>query len=151
MEVFALFIGIVLFVTMIAFSVQKAKDRPTAKPGAKKADAAPPAQGKAPAENAAKGTAPAGLSPRPAPLRQTIAPRFESLEDRAEETVWHETAMSGEGTDPCHKDMFDFTPAPHAEAGEERPQGSREWARAVVMAEVLKRPSERRRSVHGRP
>ncbi len=90
-----------------------------------------------------------------APLRSTMLesnnPGFVSLEGRVAETDWHEAKMTGEGTDPCHDEMYvvplaDHENPKHAESSKE----AREWARAVVMAEILKRPSARRWSARGR-
>ena len=98
---------------------------------------------------------PAAPEPAAAPLRPTTLesdhPGFVSLEERAAQTDWHEAEMTGEGTDPCHDEMYAVPFEVHGNPKyAETAKEAREWARAVVMAEILKRPSERRWRGHGR-
>ncbi len=108
--------------------------------------------GKAPAPQA---KAPPAEEAKPVfvktPEKTEGRPGFISMEDRSKETQWHETRMTGEGTDPCHDEMYaDPSTAPHHAGTDGGSEEAREWARAVVMAEILKRPSERRRCRSGR-
>ncbi len=102
--------------------------RPVRSPEAK----APPEQEKQKAPDMKTPSSPAG---------------FVSMEDKAPKTRWHPTEMTGEGTDPCHEDMYE-APVHRPEEKDRGTEEAREWARAVVMAEILKRPSERRGRMH---
>lgn len=74
---------------------------------------------------------------------------FVTMEGRAEETRWHEAVMGEEGTDSCHDEMYADIHAEEPAANHADAELAREWAKAVVMAEILKRPSERRWSARG--
>lgn len=151
------FFFVVILIMVTVFAVNEAKKAMRKKTGS----AGRPA-GTVPSTQDANAASPAPASPAPAASPAAAAPlrhasladytsRFVSLEGRADETDWHDAVMTGEGTDPCHDEMY---PAPsvehfnpkHAEKTEE----AREWAKAVVMAEILKRPAERRWNARGR-
>ena len=123
------------------------KNAATAKPPVRRT---PAAGGMAKPE----GNAPKAAEVRgPAPAAQTssLPDRvFSSMEGLAEETKWHDAEMSGEGSDPCHEEMYPDPHAPQIRKEHEETQDAREWARAVVMAEILQRPCDRRLKARGR-
>ena len=88
-----------------------------------------------------------GGAANPAPV---YTPGFVSMEGKAEETRWHDTVMGEEGEDPCHDEMFTAMNTVGSEIKNGNSETAREWAHAVIMAEILKRPSERRWNARGR-
>ncbi|MBR4501553.1 MAG: hypothetical protein IKP22_06630 [Clostridia bacterium] len=143
------FFSVVVVFLVAFFAISQAKNaikKSTASAG-KTAKAVPSTQD---ASDAAPAPAAAAAPIRPTTLK-SYTPGFVSLEDQASETDWHEAEMTGEGKDPCHDEMYagpieDHENTKHAES----PKEAREWARAVIMAEILKRPSERRWGARGR-
>ena len=149
----AFFFAIILIVVAsIAVSKTKNTMKKNASPVRKHAEAAPSAQTANPPSPAPAAVIPnTDAQARPASLER-YSPGFVSMENQAIETDWHDAVMTGEGTDPCHDEMYiapavDHDKPQHTEITEE----AREWARAVVMAEIMKRPSERRWGARGRP
>lgn len=143
---------VIIFAAVAFFSVAEAKKtlRKNTNSAGKPAKAVPSTQSAPDAAPASAPSAPAAAPLQSAPFVK-YEPGFVSLEGRAPETEWHDAAMSGEGTDPCHDEMFAVFAGDHEKPKPtEKTEEAREWAKAVVMAEILKRPSERRWGVRGR-
>ncbi|MBR6707831.1 MAG: hypothetical protein IKI84_14310 [Clostridia bacterium] len=151
------FFAIILF-GVAFFAVKEAKKtmKKQAESAGKPAKPVPSTQGAAAAypapDTPASGpAAPAAAAPlRPSTLA-SYTPGFVSLEGQAAETDWHDAVMTGEGTDPCHDEMYAVSSVNHGDQiHAQRSEETREWAKAVVMAEIMKRPAERRWGVRGR-
>lgn len=148
------FFFLIILAGVTVFAVEEAK-----KSMRKKSDSAGNPARAVPSTQNANAASPSPASPTPdagAPRRSeslaAYTPGFMSMEGQAEETDWNQTVMAREGTDPCHDGMY---AEPYSENHEkpvhpERHEEAREWAKAVVMAEILKRPAERRWNARGR-
>lgn len=145
------FVIILAIVTIVAVNEAKKSMRKKADSVGKPARPVPSTQDANAASPAPVFQAPAAdAQTRPA-LLASYTPGFVSLEGQASETDWHDAVMTGEGTDPCHDEMYASPSMDHGEHLQaQRPEEAREWAKAVVMAEIMKRPAERRWSARGR-